>query len=114
MQGEIKALIQFPFEKVVEQACAVYDTACLDILVKTGIVDRLAEPQALDTGLDVHNIQTTLDMDPAKVSVVLRVLASQGWLKEPKEGTFALARPALELTAGSTGRMWAMCVTSMN
>lgn len=113
-QGEVKSLIQFPFEKVVEQACAVYDTACLDIFVNTGIVDKLAEPAVLDSGLNVRDIQTALDMDAIKLTVVLRILSSQGWLRETKEGTFALARPALELTRGSTGRMWELYVIFMS
>ncbi|VDC04881.1 unnamed protein product [Peniophora sp. CBMAI 1063] len=106
--GEIKNLVQFPFEKVVEQACAVYDTACLDILVKTGLVDKLAEPSVLNDGMDVHDLQEALDMDAIKLTVVLRDLSSQGWLRERREGTFALARPALELIGTSAGRMWAL------
>ncbi|KZV68749.1 S-adenosyl-L-methionine-dependent methyltransferase [Peniophora sp. CONT] len=106
--GEIKALIQYPFEKVVEQAGAVHDTACLDIFIKAGIVDLLAEPSALKNGVEILDMQKTLDMDATKLTVILRVLSSQGWLHEPKEGTFKLARPALELTGNHGGRVWAL------
>ncbi|CAL1708743.1 unnamed protein product [Somion occarium] len=104
--GEIKNIIQYPFEKVVQQSCAVYDTACLDILLKTGVIDQLADSSVINDGLDVHDLQKTLDLDPAKLTVVLRYLASQGWLQETKEGTFKLTRAALELSEGHGGRDW--------
>lgn len=105
-KGEIKNIIQYPFEKVVQQSCAVYDTACLDILLKTGVIDQLADSSVINDGLDVHDLQKTLDLDPAKLTVVLRYLASQGWLQETKEGTFKLTRAALELSEGHGGRDW--------
>ena len=110
MKGEIKTLIQFPFDKVVEQAGAVYDTACLDILVKTGVYDRLAQPTVLATGLSVQDMQRELNLDTTKLTVVLRHLSSQGWLMEEEGGVFKLARASLELMRNSSGRAWMLCV----
>jgi hypothetical protein len=101
--------LQPPFEKVVEQTCAVYDTACLDIAVKTGVVDTLARtPDTLVNGLHVSDLQKELDIDQVKLLVVLRYLATEGWVHQKDDGTFSLARPALELLPGRNGRKWIM------
>ncbi|KAI0049311.1 S-adenosyl-L-methionine-dependent methyltransferase [Auriscalpium vulgare] len=107
--GQLKSLLQQPYEKVVEQSCAVYDTATLDILVKTGVLDRLADRELTPVeGAHVQDLQKALDLDAMKLTVVLRYLAAQGWLHEPREGVFALTRPALELRQGRNGRKWIM------
>ena len=93
---------------MVEQSCAVYDTACLDILVKTGVFDKLANASVPARGLHVQELQREFDLDAVKLTVVLRYLTSQGWLHETSEGTFALTRPALELRKGNNGRKWIM------
>lgn len=93
---------------MVEQSCAVYDTACLDLLVKSGVLDRLAEPDVISQGISVQALQELYGIDSGKLNTVLRYLATQGWLREPKEGTYALTRCALELRVGSNGRKWIM------
>jgi len=105
--GQIRNLLQRPYERVVEQSTAVYETACLDILVKTGILDRLADTEHV-TGLHVLELQSALDIDAVKLTTVLRYLATQGWLHEPEERVFALTRLALELRKGNNGRKWIM------
>jgi len=97
-----------PYEKVVEQSFAVYDTACLDIFVKTGIVDVLADPAHLTTGLHVRELHEKLDLSPQRLVTVLRYLATQGWVHERELDVFALNRPALELLPGRNGRNWVM------
>ncbi|KAI0067078.1 S-adenosyl-L-methionine-dependent methyltransferase [Artomyces pyxidatus] len=104
--GQLKSLLQQPYEKVVEQSCAVYDTAALDIFVKTGVIDRLADHSTPPEGLHVQELQKQFDLDAVKLAVILRYLASQGWLHETREGVFALTRPALELRKGNNGRKW--------
>ncbi|KAI0260753.1 S-adenosyl-L-methionine-dependent methyltransferase [Gloeopeniophorella convolvens] len=107
--GQLKNLLQPPYEKVVEQSFAVYDTATLDILVKTGIYDRLADKTSTPAeGASVLDLQREFDIDAVKLTVILRFLASQGWLHETSEGTFTLTRPALELQVGNNGRKWIM------
>ncbi|KAF7373539.1 putative O-methyltransferase [Mycena sanguinolenta] len=71
--GQLHNLLQVPYEKVVEQSFAVYDTACLNIVVNTGILDRLAESSTLS----VSALSKALDLHPVKVATVLRYLATQ-------------------------------------
>jgi hypothetical protein len=108
MQGEIKNLIQYPYEKVVEKASGLYDAACLDILTLSGIVDKLAEPSVRYEGLPVQTLASAVDMDPVKLAVIMRYLAADGWVSETKEGHFRLCRPSLELL--ENGRKWIKCV----
>ncbi|OCH89300.1 S-adenosyl-L-methionine-dependent methyltransferase [Obba rivulosa] len=106
--GQLKSLLQRPYDKVVEQSTAVYQTACLDLVVKTGILDKLAESEDCASGLSVLTLQNEFDMDSMKMTTVLRYLAAQGWLRETTEGAFTLTRPALELRHGRNGRKWIM------
>lgn len=108
LQGQLKALLQIPYEKVVETSCAVYDTACLDIFVQTGILDALAEPENRESGLHVLELHRELDLDAFKLTTVLRYLAAQGWVYEKSQNVFALMRPALELRPGRNGRKWSL------
>jgi hypothetical protein len=93
---------------VLERASGPYDAACLNIFVLTGVVDKLAEPTVRGGSLDVKSLAASVDMDPAKLTVILRYLAGDGWVYEPKEGHFQLCRPSLELLEG--GRKWIKCV----
>ncbi|KAJ7483273.1 S-adenosyl-L-methionine-dependent methyltransferase [Mycena latifolia] len=102
-RGQLRNLLQVPYEKVVEQSFAVYDTACLNIVVNTGIIDILAESPG---NLSVGDLSKALDLDPIKVATVLRYLAAQGWFVEDEYNVFSLARPALELRLGLNGRIW--------
>ncbi|KAJ6466025.1 S-adenosyl-L-methionine-dependent methyltransferase [Mycena vitilis] len=101
--GQLRNLLQVPYEKVVEQSFAVYDSACLNIVVDTGIVDKLAESP---TKLSVEELSNGLELHPIKVSTILRYLAAQGWFFEHEYNMFSLARPALELRRGCNGRIW--------
>lgn len=86
----------------------MYDTACLDLLVKSGVLDRLAEESTLIEGMSVQQLQEHSGIDAGKLNTVLRYLAAQGWLREPTEGTYVLTRSALELRVGNNGRKWIM------
>ena len=103
-----------PYEKAVEQSCAVYDTACLDVFVKTGIVDALGDPIHVTTGLHVRELHKKLDLSPQRLATVLRYLATQGWVHERELNVFALNRPALELLPGRNGRNWIMYACRIN
>ncbi|KAF8989958.1 S-adenosyl-L-methionine-dependent methyltransferase [Cyathus striatus] len=106
--GQLRNLIQRPFERVVEQSTAVLQTSGLDILMKTGIVEKLSSAPNPAVGLSVQTLQDELDLDSYKLSPVLRYMAAQGWLHETSEGVFALTRLALELREGALGRKWAI------
>ncbi|KAI0028271.1 hypothetical protein K488DRAFT_80771 [Vararia minispora EC-137] len=105
--ADLKNILQPPFEKVVEQSFSVYDTACLDIFVKAGVVDHLAHADH-SKGLDVAIVGDNLQLDQSKLVVVLKYLACRGWVRQTSDTQFALARPALELLPGRNGRKWAM------
>ncbi|SJL10575.1 uncharacterized protein ARMOST_13963 [Armillaria ostoyae] len=106
--GQLKTLLQPPYEKVVEQTLAPYDAACLDIVLRTGVIDKLSEDAYRTTGLHVQQLHQFLDLDPFKLTAILRCLAAEGWLHEKHEGVYALNRPALELCLGRNGRKWAL------
>lgn len=106
--GQLKTLLQPPYEKVVEQTLAPYDAACLDIVLRTGVIDKLSEDAYRTTGLHVQQLHQFLDLDPFKLTAILRCLAAEGWLHEMNEGVYALNRPALELCLGRNGRKWAL------
>lgn len=108
--GQLKTLLQRPYEKVVEDTTGAYITASLDIALRTGMIEKLTEPAHLDTGLHARQLQEYLDLDPVKMTVVLRFLAARGWVYELSEGMFKLTRPALELREGENGWKWAMYV----
>ncbi|KAF7789111.1 hypothetical protein EIP86_000046 [Pleurotus ostreatoroseus] len=102
--GQLKSLLSFPYEKVSEEAYAVYDRACLDVLVHTGLVDYLAEAASRQNGVHVDELQKALDMDGRKLTIVLRYLSTNGWVRETEESVFALNRPGFELLPGKNGR----------
>ncbi|KAG0702126.1 S-adenosyl-L-methionine-dependent methyltransferase [Suillus ampliporus] len=106
--GQLKALLQVPYEKVVEQSTAVYDTACLDIFVQSGIVDVLADKSCIESGLHIFELHQKLDLSAIRLATVLRYLASQGWVHEKSQDVFALNRSALELLPGRNGRIWSL------
>ena len=100
----MKSLLQFPFEKVSEQAYAPYDRACLDIMIYTGLADYLAKAANRPKGVPVEELQEALDIDSRKLTIVLRYLTTEGWVRETQEGVFALNRPGFELVQGTNGR----------
>ena len=82
----------------------MYDRACLDVLVHTGLVDYLAEAASRQNGVHVDELQKALDMDGRKLTIVLRYLSTNGWVRETEESVFALNRPGFELLPGKNGR----------
>ena len=103
-QGQLQSLVQFPFERVYENALGGYDRSALETLVENGIAEYLGSPENLEKGASVLDMQKTLDMDARKLTIVLRYLATEGWVRETQEGVFSLNRPGLELLKGRGGR----------
>ncbi|KAF8208509.1 S-adenosyl-L-methionine-dependent methyltransferase [Mycena galopus ATCC 62051] len=101
--GQLRNLLQVPFEKVVEQSFGIYDTACMDIALRTGILDMVSKKRC-----SVAEISESLSLDPRKVATVVRYLAAQGWFLEHSQDTFSLSRAGLELRYGQNGRNWAL------
>jgi len=81
----------------------VYETAALDVAVNVGVVDALLEAPDVARGLSVAELQSKLDVDAAKLAIILRLLATKGWFHETSEGVFAVTRPSLQLSKGKNG-----------
>ena len=103
MQGQLKSLIQNPFEKAYEGALSAYSRAALEVMVETGLSDYLGSVADSAKGAPVPDIQKALDMDSRRLIMVLRLLATDGWVRETSEGVFALNRPGLELLSDRQG-----------
>ncbi|KAF8997187.1 S-adenosyl-L-methionine-dependent methyltransferase [Cyathus striatus] len=114
--GQIRNLIQRPYERVSDQSGAALQASGLDILIKTGIVAKLNNAPDPAVGLSVKALGNDLDLDSSKLTTILRYMAAQGWLRETSEGVFALTRLALELREGQLGWKWAMypCLTKVS
>ncbi|KAF8991216.1 hypothetical protein BDQ17DRAFT_1433217 [Cyathus striatus] len=95
-----------PYERVVEQSTTIYETACLDLVVKTGIIDRLYSTSS--SGISILQLQDEFDIDSRKLLPVLHYLAAQGWMHEVEEDLFLLTWLSLELIKGKCGRNWTM------
>lgn len=100
----MKNLLQSPFEKVCDEAYAVYDRACLDVMISTGLADYLGRVPDRSKGVHVDELQQALDIENKKLAIVLRYLATQGWVRETQESVFALTRCGFELLEGQNGR----------
>ncbi|KIJ40882.1 hypothetical protein M422DRAFT_75679 [Sphaerobolus stellatus SS14] len=106
LQGQLQCLVQSPFDRVVEQSLSGYESSCLQILIRSGVLDQLAETDDPSAGIPAQELAKVADIDSWKLVPVMRYLASQGWLSEVKEDTFRLTRLALELRWGNNGRNW--------
>ncbi len=73
-------------------------------MIYTGLADCLGKAPDRKKGLHVNELQKELDMDGRKLTIVLRYLSTQGWVRETDEGTFTLNRPGYELLQGTLGR----------
>lgn len=96
--------MQYPFEKVYEETLSVYNHASLEVMVETGLADYLGSVPDRKKGAHVSDIQKALNLDTRKITIVLRYLSTEGWVRETEEGVFALNRPAFELLDGANGR----------
>lgn len=109
LQGQLKNLLQSPFDKVCEEAYSVYDRACLDVIISTGLADYLGRAPDRSKGVHVDELQDALDIENQKLTIILRYLCTQGWVRETQESVFALNRSGYELLEGTNGRKRLMC-----
>jgi hypothetical protein len=105
-QGQLKALIQSPYERATEDTYRPYECASLYYVVKERLVDHLAKADDPHTGMSVHALGKQLDVDPRKLKHVLRILGTSGWFVETSEGIFTFTRPALQLREGANAFNW--------
>ncbi|KAF5360053.1 hypothetical protein D9758_007602 [Tetrapyrgos nigripes] len=99
----LDALIQNPYKRITTQVYAVYETSALYVTVKVGVVDALANAPDVSKGLSISELQSKLDVDGAKLAIILRLLTTRGWFHETSEGVFAITRPTLQLREGTNG-----------
>ncbi|OBZ69448.1 O-methyltransferase 7 [Grifola frondosa] len=96
-----------PFIKlcfVVEQSFAPYHTASIDVLLTTGLIDYMGSLPNVSAGVHADELGERFDLDPRKLTTILRFLSTNGWVSETTESVFVLNRPALELVEGRDGR----------
>ncbi|OBZ67873.1 Demethylsterigmatocystin 6-O-methyltransferase [Grifola frondosa] len=104
--GQLKNLLQLPFEKALEQSFAEHDTACMEVFTRAGVVDCMASLPDVSAGIHTKELGQRLDLDPRKLTTILRYLSVDGWVREITESVFALNRPALDLVSGKHSRAW--------
>ncbi|KAH7922203.1 S-adenosyl-L-methionine-dependent methyltransferase [Leucogyrophana mollusca] len=102
-QGELKNLIQPPYDKAAECAFAMYDTANINVAIGNGIFEHLAKAPDIRTGVSVAHLQKTLDVDARKLTTILRHLSIAGWVRETDTDVFTICRSSITLLPGNIG-----------
>lgn len=72
-------------------------------MIHTGLADYLAQAPDRQKGVHIDDLQKALDLDGRKLTIVLRYLSTQGWVRETEESVFALNRPGFEILPGTNG-----------
>ncbi|KAG2364327.1 O-methyltransferase-domain-containing protein [Suillus spraguei] len=101
--GELKNLIQSPLDRCVEQVFAGYDAACTDTLIKTGIIDYLSDVPNPSQGVPAIELASKFELDSKKLVPILRCCATNGWVRETCDSSFALNRCSRTLIKGNAG-----------
>ena len=73
-------------------------------MISTGLADYLGGIPDRSKGVHVDELQKALDLENKKLTIVLRYLCTQGWVRETEEGVFTLNRCGYELLKGTNGR----------
>ncbi|KAJ3552858.1 hypothetical protein NM688_g3929 [Phlebia brevispora] len=102
--GQLKNLVEYPHEKACEESFSPYNRGALEAIIDTGVVDFLGGVPDRKRGAHVSEIQKALDINSRKLTIILRFLSTEGWVRETEEGVFALNRPGYELLQGKNGR----------
>ena len=79
----------------------MYDLSAARVFVEHGIVDRMA---IAPSGISVDTLQSELNLDSRKITTILRHLSASGWVRETRNGVFALNRPSRSLLQGYRSR----------
>ncbi|OJA12863.1 hypothetical protein AZE42_02418 [Rhizopogon vesiculosus] len=101
--GELKNLIQSPLDRCFEDKFSIYGVACIDMLIRTGIVDYLADVPNPSQGVPVAELAANLELDSQKIIPILRCSAANGWVRESHDSSFALNRCSRTLIKGQPG-----------
>lgn len=102
--GELRNLIQSPLDKRIDENYSAYGAASIDILIKTGIIDYLADCSNSSEGTPAAELASTFGLDSRKLVPILRCCAANGWVRETRDSSFALNRCSRIFIKGHAGR----------
>ncbi|KAG1771420.1 O-methyltransferase-domain-containing protein [Suillus occidentalis] len=102
--GELKNLIQPPLDKRMDEKYSAYGAASIDTLIKTSIIDYLADLSDSSEGIPAAELASTFGLDSRKLVPILRCCAANGWVRETRDSSFALNRCSRTFTKGHPGR----------
>ncbi|KAI9059147.1 S-adenosyl-L-methionine-dependent methyltransferase [Trametes sanguinea] len=110
--GQLAASLQRPFFQLIDGIMSDHVASCIMFLEESHTVEILRA--AGDKGMHVRDIARAIDdvrkidetgadpLDPAKLSHILRLLATYHWLREVKPDVFANNRLSAQVDSGKT------------
>ncbi|KAH9894797.1 S-adenosyl-L-methionine-dependent methyltransferase [Cubamyces lactineus] len=106
--GQLSASVHKPFFQLTDAMMSDHLASCIEFLEESHTVEILRK--AGDAGMHVRDIARTIDdlrhadepLDPAKLSHILRLLATYHWLREVKPDVFANNRLSALVDSGKT------------
>ncbi|KAG2072458.1 S-adenosyl-L-methionine-dependent methyltransferase [Suillus decipiens] len=102
--GELRNLLELPVDKRMDEKFTAYGAASVDILIKTGIIDYMSELPNPSEGIPAAELASKFGLDSQKLVPVLRCCASNGWVRETRDSSFALNRCSRTFIKGHAGR----------
>ncbi|KAF9465474.1 S-adenosyl-L-methionine-dependent methyltransferase [Collybia nuda] len=84
--GLIKSLIQSPHDALVANSCMSLEVAGVRLAAEIGLANLL---EGSEDGLSIDEIAEKTGVDGSKLERVIRLLVTQGWFREPRQGFFA-------------------------
>ncbi|PPQ79396.1 hypothetical protein CVT25_002666 [Psilocybe cyanescens] len=98
--GLIKSLIQSPYDALTANTWMVLEVAGVRLTAEIGLASILGDSEE---GLSIKEIAEQTGVDELKLERVLRLLITQGWFREPKQGYFANNRLSNLIKKGLPG-----------
>jgi hypothetical protein len=83
---------------------SAYGAASIDTLIKTSIIDYLADLSDPSEGIPAAELASTFGLDSQKLVPILRCCAANGWVRETRDSSFALNRCSRAFIKGRAGR----------
>ncbi|TFK53266.1 S-adenosyl-L-methionine-dependent methyltransferase [Heliocybe sulcata] len=91
----IKYLLESPYDALSANTWMTLESSSIRLAADLGLADILASCPDPEVGLSVDEIAKKTEVDAAKLERVLRLLVSQCWFRETKQGYFANNRRSL-------------------
>ncbi|KDQ54103.1 hypothetical protein JAAARDRAFT_80423 [Jaapia argillacea MUCL 33604] len=99
----LKYLLESPYDALAANAWMTLEASSVRLAADIGIADVLAAAPDPEVGLTVGEIAEKTGVDTLKLERILRLLVSQCWFRESKEGYFANNRRSLLIRTGQPG-----------